>query len=106
MLQPADLVFQCDVHGPNANSNATAISVTWRDEMGCQLFADKSGALDIQPLYAEDPRMVAFQNAESQWEDRWIIDLHLQANVVVTVGQEFADEVLIRMFPVDLFIVP
>jgi hypothetical protein len=50
--------------------------------------------------------MAAFQNAESQWEDRWVVDLHLQANVVVTVGQEFADEVLIRMFPVDLFIVP
>jgi hypothetical protein len=106
MLHPADCVYQCDVHGPNSSANVMAIATTWRDEYGCQRFLDASGALEMQPLYADDPHMAAFQNAESQWEDRWVVDLHLQANVVVTVGQEFADEVLIRMFPVDLFIVP
>ena len=106
MLQAADLVMQCDVHGPNSSINATAISVAWRDDAGYQLVRAASGPLEMAPLYADDPRMVPFQNAESQWEDRWIVDLHLQGNVIVTLGQEFADVVVIGMFPVDLFLDP
>jgi hypothetical protein len=60
----------------------------------------------MQPLYADDPHMAGFANAESQWEDRWIVDLHVQANIIVSVDQEFFDEVRLDLFPVDLLIVP
>jgi hypothetical protein len=106
MLQPADLVYQCDVHGPNSSMNAAAIHTTWRDDAGYQMVKAVSGPLEMAPLYADDPRMVPFQNAESQWEDRWIVDLHLQANIIVTLGQEFADDVVIGLYPVDLILIP
>jgi hypothetical protein len=106
MLQPTDLVCQCDLHGPNSSANATAIQTTWRDDAGCRLVKAAAAPLEMAPLYADDPRMVPFQNAEAQWEDRWIVDLHLQGNVIVTLGQEFADTVVIGLFPVDLFLVP
>jgi hypothetical protein len=106
MLQPADCVYQCDVHGPNSSANAMIIQTTLRDERGCQLFTEVSGPLEIQPLYADDPRMVPFPNAEAQWEDRWVVDLHIQANVIVSLGQEFADEVIINLIPVDPFYAP
>lgn len=106
MLQPADLVYQCDVHGPTSSMSAMAIATTFRDDHGCRLFKEASGPLELQPLYADDPRMVPFTNAEAQWEDRWIVDLHVQANIIVTLGQEFADEVVIGLYPVDLFLIP
>jgi hypothetical protein len=49
---------------------------------------------------------VPFTNAEDQWEDRWIVELHTQANVVVTLGQEFADEVTVDLIAADLFYGP
>jgi hypothetical protein len=106
MLAPTDLVCQCDVHGPNSSLNASALAITWRDDAACQLIKAASGPLEMQPLYADEPRMVPFTNAEAQWEDRWVVDLHLQANILVTVGQEFADELAVGLLPVDLFLVP
>lgn len=106
MLQPTDMVCQCDVHGPASSMNATAIATTWRDDAGCQLMRAASGPLDMQPLYADDPRMVPFPNAEAQWEDRWIVDLHVQANVLVTLGQEFADQLHVDLLVPDLMLLP
>jgi hypothetical protein len=105
MLQAVDVVHQCDVHGPNSNSNAFAIATTWRDDAGCQLLNAASGPLGMQPLYAGDPRLVPFTNAEDQWEDRWIVELHTQANIIVSLGQEFAETLQIDggLIPADLF---
>jgi hypothetical protein len=105
MQQPVDVVYQCDVHGPNSSMNALAIQTTWRDEIGCELLAQAS-PYGLAPLYAEDPRMVPFVNAEAQWEDRWVVDLHTQANLLVSLGQEFADRLGLELYPVDLFLDP
>jgi hypothetical protein len=106
MQQPVDIVYQCDVYGPNSNRNALAIHTTWRDERGCQLLAEASQPHGMTPLYADDPRMVGFDNAEAQWEDRWTLELHTQVNLVVTLGQEFADKLEVDLLPVDLFLIP
>ena len=106
MLQPVDVVYQCDVHGLDSNRHAWAIHTTWRDEAGCQLLAEASWPFGMTPLYAEDPRMVPFANAESQWEDRWVVDLHTQVNLVVSLGQEFAERLEVDLFAVDLFLIP
>jgi hypothetical protein len=106
MLQPMDVVYQCDVHGPNGDMNALAIQTTWRDERGCQLLAQASQPYGMTPLYAEDPRMVPFPNAESQWEDRWIVDLHTQVNLVVSLDQEFADQLKLGIYSVDVVTIP
>jgi hypothetical protein len=106
MIQPVDFVFQVDVHGPASSSNVMALATTWRDDAGCQLLAAAAAPFEMQPLYADDPHMAAFTNAEATWEDRWIVDLHLQVNTVVTLGQEFADELDLGLIPVDLFLIP
>jgi hypothetical protein len=102
MVQPTDLVCQCDVHGPNSSGNASILAITWRDDAACQLIEAAAGPLEMQPLYADDPRLVPFQNAEAQWEDRWVVDLHLQANIAVSLGQQFAASLRVGLFPVDL----
>jgi hypothetical protein len=107
MSQPIDYVFQADVFGPASSRNVEAIATIWRDDAGCQAVQVAAAAFgEMQPLFADDPHMAAFQSAESAWEDRWIVDLHLQINTVVTVGQQFADTLAITMLPVDLFLIP
>src|SRR5215469_2314830 len=96
-----DAVIQCDVHGPNSDTNAQVIFATWRDDLGCYLFTAAAAPAEIQPLYADDPKQVPFINAEDQWEDRWVVDLHMQANIAVSLGQDFADSVVIDLIAAD-----
>ena len=93
MLQKTEITLQLDVHGPNSASNAQIISTVARDGWVCEALA-YSG---IQPLYAAEARQVAFINAESQFEDRYVVELCLQGNPTVGVAQQFADEVEIEL---------
>jgi hypothetical protein len=88
-LAPTQLDVQLDVHGPASGDNAQILSTLLRDEYATQQFDD--GDLDLQALYASDPRQVPFVNAENQWEERWSVTVSLQANLTVQVPQEFAD---------------
>jgi len=50
-----------------------------------------AGTTAIQALYASDPRQGPFLNAGCRRRNRWMIDLSLQINPVVTMPQRFAD---------------
>jgi hypothetical protein len=93
--QSTEITVQLDVHGPNSAQNAQIVSTLLRDDFACEFFAGTS--LDIQPLYAADPRQVYFDNGEQQYEERWIVDACLQANPVVSVPQQFAGYVEIEI---------
>jgi hypothetical protein len=88
LAQATEIVIQIDVHGPNSAGNAQIISTAFRDDFAVQQFA--ATGFDVTPLYADDPRQLPFQNAEQAWEDRWVVDVHLQANIGLTVPMEFA----------------
>ncbi len=90
-LQPTRLDVQLDVHGPNSLANVQRISTLFRDEYSTSYF--DAGPVAIQALYASDPRQLRFDNAENQSENRWMIDLSLQINPVVTVPQRFSEVV-------------
>ena len=85
--QSTEVVIQLDVHGPNSADNAQVISMLIRDDYAVQQF-NGSG---VSPLYADVPKQVPFNNAEQQYEDRWIIDVHLQIDPSVIIPVEFAD---------------
>jgi hypothetical protein len=90
ILAPTQLDVQLDVHGSASGDNAQILSSVLRDEYATAQF-DASG-LDLQTLYASDPHQMPFVNAESQWEERWVVTASLQANLQVQVPQEFADQ--------------
>src|SRR5262249_2780154 len=92
-LQPVDAVFQLDVHGPNSADNAPIITTVFRDQYGVDSFA--AAGFDVVPLHADDPKQVPFINAEQQYETRWIVEAHMQANQVVQVPLQFADQVVV-----------
>jgi hypothetical protein len=99
LMQPVQVTVQCDIHGPASGENSHIVSTIMRSDHGCRLFADQGR--DVTPLYASDPRETAFNNAESQVEQVWSIDVVMQANPVLTVPQQFADVIEITPVSVD-----
>lgn len=89
VLAPTQITIQCDVHGPNSADNAQVITTLMRDEYGFASF--QASGFNVAPLYADDPRRLPFINGEQQYEDRWSIDVVLQANPVASVPQDFAN---------------
>lgn len=90
MLQPTRVTVQLDVHGPASADNVQIISTAWRDSYAVDQFS--TSGFDVAPLYASEPRQVPFMNSEQQFENRWVIDVVMQANQIVTVPQQFADQ--------------
>lgn len=99
MLVATDFVYQLDVFGPLGGDNAQIIHTLMRDEAGVALFRDVSEG--VTPLYAEDPRQLPFYTGETQWQDRWVVELHLQVDPVVRVPQQFADALEVELINVD-----
>lgn len=100
ILQPAQRTIQLDVHSDDlatAGDMAQRISMLFRDETA----GDLMGAVDsgVSPLYADNARQSPFINAEQQYETRWTVDAVLQVNEAVELGQQFADDVTINLFP-------
>lgn len=89
ILSPFKVTVQLDVHGPNSGDNAQTIASLFFDDYAAQAFA--ASGFDVAPLYANDPHQMPFINGEQQYEQRWVIDLAMQCNPVVTVPQQFSD---------------
>jgi hypothetical protein len=90
MLQETQLNVQVDVYGPNSGDNAQIITTTFRDGYAVDVFA--SSGFDVAPLYTDDAKQTPFISGESQYESRWTINCVMQINPVVTVPQQFADQ--------------
>lgn len=98
--QPTEQSVQIDVHGPNSAKAATMITTLFRSPYACDFLAAYNGGA-IQPLHADDPQQMAFENGEKQVENRWVIQAVLQANPVTTTVQQFADAVTVGLIEVD-----
>ena len=103
VLQPTDVVFQLDFHSANVGDSsdmAQTVATLFRDPYATEFFSALTPPIDVAPLYVDDPRQMPFMNAEQQFETRWIVDVHLEANQVVSVGQQYADSVDIGLVSV------
>lgn len=99
ITQPTEIVIQCDVHGPSSADNAARLATLWRDQFGCEAFQNIPAA--ITPLYADDPKQIPFENGEQQTEERWVVDIHMQANIAVAVSRQFVDQLQITIEAVE-----
>lgn len=90
---------QIDCYGASANDCAAAISTALRTIYACDFF--KATGLEIQPLYATDPQQLPLVTGENQYLERWGLQAVLQYNPVITVTQEFADQLVIGLINVD-----
>ena len=94
--RPTEVQVQIDCYGPVSMSWATAIETLWRDPIGCSTLAPS-----CQPLFANQSRMIPLVNGEQQYEERWLVEAHLQYNPVTTVQQQFAGALAVNLINVD-----
>ena len=97
-MQSTEITVQLDVYGAGSSDNTQIISTLFRDEYACASFS--ASGYDVQPLYTSEPRQMPFITGENQYEDRWSIDVVLQANPVVTAPQQFAGALSVVLVPV------
>jgi hypothetical protein len=104
MTDCVDLTMQLDVHSNNVRDGsdiASTITAVLRDGVAADFFDYDTTYQGITPLYADEARQVPFQNAEQNWESRWVVDAHFQVNVVLTVPMQFATAAQITIHPVQ-----
>jgi hypothetical protein len=99
-----ELTVQIDCYGPQTTAEvegaedwATILSTTLRDEYGCTALAPI-----LQPLYADDARMIPLVAGEQQYEERWSVDAHFQYDPQTTVPQQYADALALGLIDVPV----
>lgn len=97
--QDGEWVIQLDLHGPNSATAAQVISTLFRSEVATDFFSAFNPA--IAPLFADDPRQMAFHNGEQQYENRYIVEVHLQVNQTVLASQQFATSATLTVVEID-----
>jgi hypothetical protein len=100
IVMPTRETIQLDVHGLTSPNTAQIICALFRDPSTCDFFT--ALGLNIQPLYAEDPKQIPFETAEQQYDVRWVVDVVLQINPIITQSQQFADELVVGVFSADV----
>lgn len=98
--------FHADPAADISGDMAAVVSTLLRDDFAFQQFANQSPNYDVRPLYAGDPAQRPFFNDQQQVETRWVVEALLQANVVVSVPQEFADSVDVDVISVEATYAP
>lgn len=97
--QATQLAIQVDTFGPASADNAQLLSTLLRSDWACDQFS--AYAFAVSPLYTSEPRQMKFNNESMQVEQRWTTDVYLQADIAVTVPQQFADELSVGLIEVD-----
>lgn len=104
IAQAVKWAIQLDFHSKDpriAGDAAVTFSTLFRDAYAVESFAAQSPATGVVPLYCEDPKLVPFTQDQQQYEERWVVEALLQANVIVSVPQQFADAVSVQLIDVD-----
>lgn len=84
---------QLDFHSNDQTSAdlANVVSTLMRDQYAIDQFANQTPHFDVTPIHADDAAQRPFLNDSQQVEFRWVVEALLQANIVITVPQQFAD---------------
>lgn len=95
--QGMQVALQIDCYAPNSGDWAALLTTLFRDDVGCRALAPTCA-----PLYCDDGKRAPLEDAEQQYEDRWIVMLQLQYNPVVSTPQDFADTLTVTLINADV----
>lgn len=98
--QATQVTIQVDTFGPLSGDHAQLIQTMFRSDWGVDQFA--TSGFDVTPLYTSEPRQMKFWDESSQVQQRWTTDMVCQCNPIVTVPQDFADQVAVGVISVDV----
>ncbi|MFT8482708.1 MAG: hypothetical protein ABF689_06825 [Gluconobacter cerinus] len=95
-----EVTVQVDAFGTGAGDALKQVCGLWRDFYTTDWL--RANAPILSPLTAAEPRQLAFVNGERQYEDAWSVDLKMQVNYQRTIPQQFASELHVKTYEVDL----
>lgn len=72
--QSVEVTMQLDFYGDEAGARARKLSNLWKNHYTSAAFTK------CQPLYSKDPQRMPIVNEQSNYEDRWSVDVLLQYN--------------------------
>jgi hypothetical protein len=96
ILTPTQYRMQIEFYGDDAAAWANTVQALFRDSFATEIFP-----ATIQPLFADDPIQIPLIDGEAQYTQRWQLEAVMQYNPVVSVPQEFADQLQIGLKEVD-----
>lgn len=96
-VRQADI--QVDIYGDGAGDRAIALETVFTSGYAYE----KIKALDerLAPLYSSAAIQAPMINAESQWQERYMLTLSLQAHITVSFPQDYFDKAEISTKQVD-----
>ena len=89
--EPVQMEVQLDFHGANSTDYAQTIATLFRSSYAVAYF---DGV--CSPLYSDDGHQLPFINGEGQYETRWVVNLALYANIVVSVDAQFMNSAKVQ----------
>lgn len=90
-----------DFYGPNSQPWAAQAKNLFRDSYAVDMFPS-----NIVPLYADDATQIPLIDGEQQYDQRWRMQMSVQYNPVITVGQDFATSLNAVIKEVDAYYPP
>lgn len=108
--QGTEVAVQLDFHSDTkvdvSGDMASTVGTLFRSGFAVRQFASQDPNYGVVPLYADDPAQRPFFNDQQQAETRWVVEAMLQANIVVSVPQQFADSVVLGVVSVEATYAP
>ncbi|WP_312766107.1 phage neck terminator protein [Enterobacter soli] len=97
-VRQADI--QVDIYGQGAGDRAVALETTFASSYAY----DKIKAIEqrLAPLYSSPAIQAPMIDAESQWQERYMLTLSLQAHITVSFPQDYFDKAEITSQQVDI----
>lgn len=89
--QSVEVTMQIDIYGEDSAKRSRILTNLWRNHYSTDRLKN------CQPLYSRAPIHAPFINEKSMYEDRYIVELKLQYNPIVTHAQDFVDSIDITL---------
>ena len=87
-VRQADI--QVDIYGDGAGDRAIALETVFTSGYAYEKIKARDERL--APLYSSAAIQAPMINAESQWQERWMLTLSLQAHITVSFPQDYFDK--------------
>lgn len=97
-VRQADI--QVDIYGQGAGDRAIALETVFASSFGYEKIKELDERL--APLYSSAAIQAPMINAESQWQERYLLTLSLQAHITVSFPQDYFDKAEITLQQVDI----
>lgn len=89
--------FNLNFYGPAAVDDAQTFVMLWRDLYACDFLRPYG----IQPQWADDARQMPLIDDGKQYEQRYLVQAHLQVNPTVSTAQQFVGTLSVSILEAD-----